>query len=218
MNRSRWWLLVGVLVVLVVVPFCLWGEWFDRFFDLSGAKRWLEGLGPWAWMGGMALLVADVALPVPGTVVMTALGLVYGWFWGGVISAAGSALGGILAYGLCRWLGRRAALWLAGEEGLRKGERWFVDGRAGWLVALSRWMPLMAEVVACLAGLVRVPWRTFLTALLAGSVPLGFVFAGIGALGVERPALAMGLGAAVAAALGGAAAWGVGKSNGRTKD
>jgi uncharacterized membrane protein YdjX (TVP38/TMEM64 family) len=63
------------------------------------------------------------------------------------------------------------------------------------LVVISRWLPLFPEVIACMAGLVRMPARLFLLALACGSLPLGFVYVGIGATGIERPALALGLSA-----------------------
>jgi uncharacterized membrane protein YdjX (TVP38/TMEM64 family) len=196
-HPSRLWLLVTVLLVLVIGPFAIWGEWFEKMFDLRGAKAWMESLGPWAWLGGIALLVSDLVLPIPGTVVMSALGLVHGWFWGGVASATGSVLGGLLAYVLCRKFGHKPALWLAGEDGLAKAETLFQSQRGGWLVALSRWMPVLPEAVACLAGLSAMPFRVFFIALLCGSVPLGFTFAAIGALGVDRPGLAIALSALV---------------------
>src|SRR5215212_7067927 len=101
-NRSRLWLLIMVLLVLIIAPFCIWGEWFEKMFDLHGAKAWMESLGAWAWLGGVALLISDLVLPVPSTVVMSALGLVYGWFWGGLASVVGAVLAGLVAYGLCR--------------------------------------------------------------------------------------------------------------------
>lgn len=204
--RSRFWLLLMVLLVLIIAPFCVWGEWFERMFDLQGTRAWMVSLGPWGWLGGLALLVGDLVLPIPGTVVMSALGLAYGWLWGGVFSVSGSALSGLVAYALCRRFGHRAALWLAGEEGLARGEAMFRSQRGGWLVALSRWMPVLPEAVACLAGLARMPFRTFCIALLCGTVPLGFTFAAIGALGVERPGLAIVLSALVPVALYGVAA------------
>ncbi|TLD71182.1 VTT domain-containing protein [Phragmitibacter flavus] len=206
-SHSRWWVLVGVLLALIIGPFVIWGGWFEGFFDLMGVKVWLEGLGSWAWAGGMLLLMADLVLPIPGTVVMSALGLVYGWFWGGVVSVVGSVLSGMLAYGVCRWWGHGAARWLAGEEGLRRGEVFFKKESAGWLVALSRWMPVLPEAVACLAGLARMPWWRFLLAVVTGSVPLGFAFAAIGALGVVEPGLALGLSAGLPVLLYGAAFW-----------
>ena len=64
---------------------------------------------------------------------------------------------------------------------------------AGWLVALSRCMPVLPEAVACLAGIARMKWRVFLPALACGSVPLGFTFAAIGHLGQNEPAWALAL-------------------------
>lgn len=205
-HRSHLWILVTTLLVLIIGPFVIWGGWFEQMLDLHGTKAWMESLGPWAWLGGIALLVSDLVLPIPGTVVMSALGLVYGWFWGGVVSVAGSALGGLVAYALCRKFGHKPAIWLAGEDGLAKGEALFRSQRGGWLVALSRWMPVLPEAMACLAGLTEMPFRVFLVALLSGTAPLGFTFAAIGALGVERPGLTIALSALVPVGLYAAAA------------
>ncbi len=150
-----------LLAALVLVPFAIWGDDFDALFSREASIDWLERFGPWAWMAGIALLMADLFLPVPGTAVIAALGYVYGFWGGGAIGAAGSMLGGLLAYGLCRRLGRPAAEWIAGREDLARGERWFGGAAGGYLVALSRWLPVMPEVVACLAGMTRMPARRF---------------------------------------------------------
>jgi uncharacterized membrane protein YdjX (TVP38/TMEM64 family) len=60
--------------------------------------------------------------------------------------------------------------------------------------------------VACLAGLSKMPWRVFVLASLSGSLPLGFVFAAIGALGVEQPGWALALSAGMPLLLYGIAA------------
>ena len=126
--------------------------------------------------------------------VMAALGFVYGPFWGGLLGAAGSFCGGALAYGLCRGLGRRIAVQLVGEQDLARGERLFANA-GGWLVAWSRWLPLLPEVIACLAGLARMPARPFFLALACGCLPLGFIFAAVGHAGVDHPTLALTLSA-----------------------
>lgn len=194
---KRLLLLFLVLALLVIVPFAIWGGTFEATLSPERlADSFREARG-WAWLAGMGLLVADLFLPVPGTATMSALGLVYGWLLGGFLSAAGSVGSGILAYGLCRRLGRRAARWLAGEEGLAEGERLFRGEPGLWIVVLSRWMPVLPEAVACLAGISRMPWRRFVPALCAGSVPIGFVFAWIGHRGEGHPALALLLSAAL---------------------
>jgi len=179
------------LALLVLVPFAIWGGAFEAAMSperLAASFREARG---WAWLAGTGLLVADLFLPVLGTAVMSVLGLVYGWLLGGLLASVGSVGAGMLAYGLCWKWGRRAAHWLAGKDGLAEGERLFHGELGGWIVALSRWMPVLPEVVACLAGMARMPLRRFLPALCAGSVPMGFVFAWIGHRGEENPALAL---------------------------
>ncbi|MDX1548863.1 MAG: VTT domain-containing protein [Rhodothermales bacterium] len=183
------WLFLG-LAVLVLIPFFLWGGAVEAFFVQGGAVAWLRGYGPWAGVAGVLLLVSDLVLPVPGTVVMAALGYLYGPVAGGLLAAGGSFLSGAVGYGLCRALGRRGARWLLGARDLERGERLFARV-GGWIVALSRWLPVFPEVVACMAGLTRMRAPVFFAALACGSLPLGFVFATIGHAGVERPVLAV---------------------------
>ncbi len=187
---KRLFLVFLALALLVLVPFFLLGERFEEMMSFSETVRLLEGQGRWAWAVGIGLLVIDLFLPVLGTVVMSALGIVYGWP-GGIFAAAGSMGAGLLGYGLCRVLGRAAALRIAGEKGLEEGERIFRSDAGGWLVALSRWMPVLPEVIACMAGLTRMPFPKFLLALACGSIPLGFTFAIIGTGAAERPVLTL---------------------------
>ena len=59
----------------------------------------------------------------------------------------------------------------------------------GWLVAGSRALPLLPELVACAAGLVRMAPGRFFPALACGALSTGFAFAGLGAIGSDRPVL-----------------------------
>lgn len=196
----RFLLLFLGLALLVLVPFLIWGDAAEAFFTAEGTVAWLRERGDWAWAAGMGLLVLDLFLPLPGTVILSALGYVYGTVAGGLVGAAGSFLSGALAYGLCRRMGQRAARRLVGARDLERGARLF-ERAGGWIVALSRWLPILPEVVACLAGLTRMPAPRFFVALACGALPLGFTFAAIGAAGVERPTLAIVLSALVPALL-----------------
>lgn len=183
------WIFLG-LAVLFLIPFLIWGDALEAMFSEDGAAVWLGRYGLWAWAVGIGLLMADLLLPVPGTVIMSALGFIYGPVVGGLVAATGSFLAGAFGYGLCRLLGRRAALRLLGEKDLARGEQLF-SNVGGWLVVLSRWLPLFPEVIACMAGLTRMPAAKFLLALACGSVPLGFAFAAVGHAGLEHPTLAI---------------------------
>ena len=203
---SRWWILTSLLLLIIIAPFLVWGEMFDST-GYAGTLEWLKNQGSWAWLVGIGLLCADILLPVPGTVVMSALGYMYGWMLGGVISAGGSFLSGMIAYTACRVAGRPVAVWIAGESSLSEGEGWFAKQSAGWLVALSRWTPVLPEAIACLAGLALMPLRRFTLALACGSIPLGFAFAAIGALGTSHSGAALTLSAVLPVLLYAVAAW-----------
>ncbi len=200
MKFSRGHLVLATLVALllagIIGPWLLWGEAFERSYSLAGTLAWLRALGPWAAAGGVGLLVADIALPIPSTIVMSALGATYGFWLGGLLATLGSMLAGLTAYGCARWAGRPAAIWIAGEDGLARTEELFARGGA-WLVLTSRWLPILPEAVACLAGLARMPFRTFFWALTVGSVPLGLTFAWIGTLTEDRSGLALALSALI---------------------
>jgi uncharacterized membrane protein YdjX (TVP38/TMEM64 family) len=180
------------LAAFFCATFVIWGGDFLRWFSGEAAILWIRGWGAWGWLAIIGLLMSDLVLPIPATPVMTAAGYLYGPVLGGLISATGSFCAGMLGYGLCRAFGRGLALRLAGERELAEHETLFQ--RSGpWLVAASRWLPLLPEVVSCLAGLTRMPLRLFATALASGSLPLGFVYAAIGAAGQDHPRLALGL-------------------------
>ena len=188
---KRLFLIFLILATMVIVPFLIWGSQVEESMSLENTVSWLRSTGNWAWAAGIGLLIIDLFFPILGTVVMSALGLVYGWFIGGLFSALGSIAAGLLAYGLAHKIGRKAVLWLTGENGLAEGERLFHGETGGWLVAFSRWMPVLPEVVACLAGITKMPFKRFFAALCAGCFPMGFIFAWIGETGNEQPVIAL---------------------------
>lgn len=197
MRLALWFV---VLAALVLGAWLIWGGKWDDQFTFAGSVKWLESAGPWAWAAGISLLVGDLALPVPGTIVISALGYVYGTLLGGVIASIGLIAAGVLGYGLGRLFGEKFARRWLGELDYEKGKLLFAK-RGGWVVAMSRALPILPEVISCTAGLVRMPFRRFAVALACGSLPMGFVFAAIGKAGHAAPGWAFGLSLAVPALL-----------------
>jgi uncharacterized membrane protein YdjX (TVP38/TMEM64 family) len=185
------WILF-VLAIAFTIPFIVWGGTFEETFTVEGGVTWLERWGPWAWLAGIILLLLDLVLPIPGTAVMSALGMIYGSIIGGLIGTLGSILSGLLAYSLCRAFGLKIAERIAGASALEKSRTIFAK-TGGWIVVLSRWLPIMPEVVSCMAGLSRMPLRIFLSALVVGCLPLAFTFSVIGDTGREHPKLTLAL-------------------------
>lgn len=192
-------LFVG-LAVVCLVAWAIWGGSWDERFTMDGTILWLEGSGRWAWAAGMGLLVADLVLPMPGTIVMAALGVVYGMWFGGGLAFAGQMLASTAGYGVGRLMDRKKVRRWLGDEDYEKGRKFFGEG-GGWVVACSRALPILPEVVSCMAGISKMPFGRFLLASACGNLPMAFVFAGIGAVGREAPWWAVAASIAVPAVL-----------------
>lgn len=146
---------------------------------LVDPSPWLNRGGAAAAALGVGLLVADVLLPVPSSLVMVAHGALFGVVGGTLLSLLGST--GAAMFGF--WLGRRGGRFLERlvppEERARADlllERW------GTLaVVLTRPIPLLAETVSIMAGASKLGWGRTALAALAGSLPPALLYALTGA-------------------------------------
>lgn len=177
---------------LVLLAFAFWGDSLMLTFTQEGTLQWLDRFGPWAWLGGIFLLMADLVLPLPATIILSALGFLYGPWMGALVGAAGSFSAGSLGYWLCRMMGPKTTLTILGKKDFERGQR-ISSNLGGWIVVLSRWLPVFPEVVSCMAGLTRMNALVFHIALLVGTIPMATVYAWVGASGNEYPYWAVGL-------------------------
>lgn len=197
---KRWILVTCFLLVLFLLPFVFFEDYFNTLFSQAGIEDWLERFKTFGLLGGILLLAADIFLPLPGTLIISTLGYVYGPLTGGVAATVGLILSGTIAYFLCRYAGVGVTKRLLGEEAYVKGQQ-FSAASGGWVVAMSRWLPLLSEIVACMAGLTKMPPRIYFIALICGAAPFGFLFAYIGHTGHGNPALTIALNIVVPALL-----------------
>jgi uncharacterized membrane protein YdjX (TVP38/TMEM64 family) len=145
----------------------------------------------WAWAVGIALIWADLVLPVPQTAVIAALGIIYGTLLGGLLGSLGLVTSGLLGYGLMLTSARRFAQRFVGPRSLHKMEGLF-DRSGAWAIVLTRSLPYsVPEAMVFFAGLARMPIKKFIAALTIGCVPTAFVFAAIGAGWADRPIVAL---------------------------
>lgn len=159
--------------------------------EANDAVLTLRQYESWAWVLGIALIWADLVLPVPQTAVIAALGIIYGTLLGGLLGSLGLITGGLLGYVLMRTSARRYVQRFVGPRSLHKMEGVFDRGGA-WAIVLTRSLPYsVPEAMVFLAGLAGMPMGKFIAALTIGSVPTAFVFAAIGAGWASQPILAL---------------------------
>ena len=183
----RWALLTIALLAIVLVPFFLFETQFNQF-----AADVARGGGPrWIAAGGiLALLAADVFLPVPSSILSTAAGVLLG-FWGGTaVVFSGMTIGCLLGFAV----GSRssaAARRLVGEAGLARAAD-LMRRYGDWALAACRPVPVLAEASVIFAGLVHMPRGRFLwlTALANLGIAAGYSAMGAFSMRVDSFLLA----------------------------
>ena len=180
--------LVVVVILVVTLTSC---ATIPTPQDATDAVLVLRKYDAWAWAAGIALIWADLVLPIPQTVVITALGIIYGAFLGGVLGSIGLITSGLLGYLLMFTSARRMVQRFVGAQSLNRMEGLFE--RAGaWAIILTRSLPYsIPEAIVLLAGLAGMRIGRFMAALSIGSVPTAFAFAAIGAGWADQPFLAL---------------------------
>jgi uncharacterized membrane protein YdjX (TVP38/TMEM64 family) len=159
--------------------------------DAEASTDLLSHLDTWAWAVGILLILADLVLPVPQASVITALGAIYGIAMGTLIGTVGLIFNGVAGYLLMSTPVRRVierALKGRSPEAIAA-----LSDRAGpWGIALSRSLPYsIPEAMVCLAGLARMPVKTFLVSLGSGSISTALLYVGIGVGLARDPLLAL---------------------------
>lgn len=185
-------LLAAALVVLFVLIGLVLVELL-RPELLTDPRPWLEDAGSVAAALGVGLLVADVLVPAPSSVVMVELGALFGVVPGALLSLAGATGATLVAFAV----GRRGRSMIARREDAEQqaAVRRFV-ARSGLLaLVVTRPVPVLAETVAVLAGATPMPWRTALLGSVLGNLVPAVVYAVAGsyARGLADQLLVLGL-------------------------
>ena len=167
------------------------------------AIDWLDDAGLGSAGLIVALLAADVLLPIPSSLVMVLSGAAFGIVWGSLLSLTGSILGEWLGFELVRRFGRRVTRSVAGDDELAQVNRFF-ERHGAIAVLVTRPLPIVMETMSLAAGLSGMTRRVFLIASLVGTAPIVVVYAYAGAVSREAGSL---LPAAVILVALAAAAW-----------
>jgi len=159
-------LLVAVVLVLPLVAIAIWGESFASII-----QHWQESPPAPLLMAAaiVAILAADVFLPVPSGPVSTLAGSELGFLLGTATSALGMTLGATLAFGLARRWGRPVAEHFSSPEQVAELED-ACRQHGPWMLILTRPLPVLAEACALLVGALQMTWQSFLPTVIVSNL------------------------------------------------
>jgi len=174
---KRYLLIAATLIVFFTILFVIVEALHVPL--LSDPTPWMKHGGVVAACVGVGLLIADVLLPVPSSLVMVAHGALFGVLWGTTLSLLGSVGAAIFGFAIGRRGGRLMERVVTPAERERASD---ILARWGTLaVIVTRPVPLLAETVAIMAGATTMTWRSLVLASFAGSLPPALLYALTGA-------------------------------------
>ena len=171
------WTRGGALVVLVL--FAVEASTAVDLPSISGARAWLYAAGPEAWLALVFGQAVALMTPVPRSALSVLVGAVAGIWAGLALVVVGGLLGGLGGFLLSRWLGREAAMRVAGDR-LRRIDHLFTE-RGFLAVLIARVMPVVPfMLVSYAAGLSGVRLRPYALGTAIGLLPGSVTYVAIG--------------------------------------
>ncbi len=181
---TRWLLLVSGVLALFLAVFLV-AEAFS-LLPLDDPASWLSSGGVLAGVAGVGLLVSDVVLPVPSSLVMVVHGALFGVAIGTALSLLGGVGSALAGYSLGR-VGGPPLLRSVCSEAERDRADLLVRRWGLLAVTATRPVPLLAETVAVVVGASRLGLVRTTVAAVAGSLPAALLYAVAGSLDIGAP-------------------------------
>lgn len=140
--------------------------------------------GAWAPLVSAALMILQAVIaPLPSSPVTYLNGLLFGLWWGGLLSWASALVAAAICFGLSRRFGRPPAERLMSARAVEWGDRFF-ERFGVYAVLVGRLLPFVSfDLVSYGAGLTRMSFSAFIAATAVGMIPGTLLYAYLGRLG-----------------------------------
>ncbi len=134
------------------------------------------------------LLFADLFIAVPTLTITILSGFFLGHTYGAISALIGVTLAGVCGYVLSRYYGNTILNLLIKDEIERNNAVTTFQNHGFIMILLSRAMPILPEVTACLSGMTQMTFYKFIIAWFISSVPYILIASYAGSIStIENP-------------------------------
>lgn len=169
-------LVMVCLIVVILIPFFLFEQSISK--GIEGILKPTSSRALIA-LSMVALLGADIFLPVPSSILSTTAGGLFGFGLGATLSFIGMTLGCVIGYLVARCLGAKRVEAFIGKEAMERIHRTNLRYGDGSLLYF-RGVPVLAEASVLFAGMSSVPFPRFLMLTSLANLALSLLYAAIG--------------------------------------
>lgn len=182
-KSRRWaWVRIGALGLIAAGVLLLGNRYGWPDVDLLRTRVEDAGsLGALVYIAGYVLLCL---LPVPKAVLTALGGLIFGLWWGALLSWLAALIGANVAFVVGRALGREAVDTLTGGR-VERADELLSEHGLGAVVAVRLVPVIPFTAINYSAGLTGVRWRDYALGSALGMLPGSLAYAAIGAWGAD---------------------------------
>jgi uncharacterized membrane protein YdjX (TVP38/TMEM64 family) len=206
MNRrlARPLLLITIVLVVPIALLAIRGESFA-----TQLREWQTRPPAPMTLAALvvAILAADIVLPVPSGPISTLAGSHLGVALGTAASALGMTLGAVIAFAVARRFARApnekrtpVSREAVAERSARQSPTAEQSARhhGPWMLVLTRPLPIIAEAAVLVAGSLHMPWRTFLPPVVVSNIAISATYAVLGQQAAQHQWLPLAVAASMA--------------------
>ncbi len=185
-NRVKsplWGIAAGMLLVAAILAVVIH---FGAHAQVLRLLRWFDAQGAWAPVLFILIMAAVVVLVLPGVLLTTGAGFVFGIVEGSLYVVAGTTLGAVLAFLIARYLfGQRARHFVMARTRLRLVSE-EVAPHVWKIVLLTRLIPFFPSKIAnYFFGLTSFSLRGYVGGSLLGFIPFSIHNAYLGSIAAD---------------------------------
>ena len=169
---------------------------FTGFFSIEAIESYLEQAQQtetrFLFLLVVLLLFSDLFIAVPTLTITILSGYFLGFVTGGLAAIIGMLLAGIAGYGISWRYGEFLLKKIVRSETKRQEAIASFNRYGTGMILLSRVSPILPEVSACLAGIVRMPFPMFFLTWSVNTIPYGLIAAysgSVSSLNDPKPAI-----------------------------
>jgi uncharacterized membrane protein YdjX (TVP38/TMEM64 family) len=149
--------------------------------ELAAYLRSFGALGP--LISTALMILATVIPPLPAIVITFANGMIWGWFWGAVLTEFSALACAALGFGIARRFGRPLVQKMLGKGNLEIADAFF-ERYGGRTVLIARLLPFISyDLISYGAGLTDMRFRDYMWATATGQLPGVVVYTYLASVG-----------------------------------
>jgi uncharacterized membrane protein YdjX (TVP38/TMEM64 family) len=153
--------------------------------DIAPLRAYLLGFGWWAPLISTLLqILTSIIAPLPSFVLAFVNAMLFGLWWGALLTWTTALLAAAICFAMARALGRPVVERFVPRGALDGTDRFFI--RHGVLaVLIARLIPFVnPDVLSYAAGLTSMRWRLFMLSIAVGSWPSTILYSYLGSRGI----------------------------------